>query len=142
MEKLLIEFIDTLDTSLKKYQAEAGDGTGISGLTINQLHYIEAIHALGEPTITEIAEKMKFTKASVTAGIHKLETLGYVTKTQSMEDKRVFHVRLTGAAGQLVKAKEQTLEAYGEFIKTALNEEEAVQFEKILEKLVKYFQQR
>ena len=76
MERSLIEFVDTLDQSLKKLQRKVGDGSGFARLTINQLHYIDAINALGEPTITEIAEKLKITKASVTAGINKLIQVG------------------------------------------------------------------
>jgi DNA-binding MarR family transcriptional regulator len=139
MENLLIEFINTFDLSLKKFQAEVGDGYEISKLTIHQFQYIDAISGLGEPTITEIAEKLNITKASVTSGINKLVNLGYLIKTQSNQDRRVFHVSLTNAGGRLIKAKYQALKEYGEFIAAALTVEEASQFEGILSKLVKLF---
>ena len=141
MESILIEFVNTLDLSLKTLQKEIGDSSGFSSLTIHQLQYIDAIHALGAPTITEIANKLNITKASVTAGVNKLVDLGYVTKTQSEEDKRVFHVSLTEAGLKLTRAKEQTLKEYGAFITAALSEEEARQFEAILKKLVAHFKQ-
>lgn len=136
MEKLLIEFINTLDLSLKKVQTDA---SGFSRLTISQLQYIDAIDALGKPAISEIANRLNITKASVTAGVNKLVEMGYIVKTQSDEDKRVFHVSLTEAGRELVSAKYQALKAYGEFIGAALSEEEARQFEAILTKLVKLF---
>lgn len=139
MENLLIEFINTFDLSLKKFQAEVGDGYEISKLTIHQFQYIDAISGLGEPTITEIAEKLNITKASVTSGINKLVNLGYLIKTQSNQDRRVFHVSLTNAGGRLIKAKHQALKEYGDFIAAALTVEEASQFEGILSKLVKLF---
>jgi DNA-binding MarR family transcriptional regulator len=139
MENILIEFINTLDLSLKKFQAEVGDATGISKLTIHQFQYVDAIYNLGEPTITEIAAKLKITKASVTTGINKLANKGYVIKTQSNKDKRVFHVSLTGAGEKLIKAKYQALKEYGEFIAAALTEDEASQFEETLTKLVRLF---
>ena len=141
MENLLLEFINTLDLSLKKFQAEVGDGSGISKLTISQFQYIDAIYELGEPAITEIAHRLNITKASVTTGIHKLVNMGYVIKTQSNTDKRVFHVSLTEASEQLIKAKYRALKEYGEFISAALSEEEARQFEETLTKLVKLFKQ-
>jgi DNA-binding MarR family transcriptional regulator len=141
MEKLLIEFINTLDLSLKKLQAEVGDGYGISKLTIHQFQYIDAIHELGEPTITEIADRLNITKASVTTGINKLISVGYVIKTQSNEDKRVFHVSLTDASNRLIKAKYQALKEYGEFIVAALSKDEARQFKATLNKLVILFKQ-
>jgi len=139
MEKILIEFVDTLDGLLKKVTAKVGVDSGLSKLTINQFHYIDAINNLGEPTFTELAAELAVTKASVTAGINKLIAMGYVIKTQSSEDKRVFHVGLTEAGGQLVQAKYQALAEYGEFITGALSENEARQFEEILTKLVKVF---
>ncbi len=141
MEHLLIDFINTLDLSLKKLQAEVGDGSGLSKLTIHQFQYIDAIHALGEPTITEIADRLKITKASVTTGINKLINMGYVTKAQSNQDKRVFHVRLTEASLQLVRAKHQSLKEYGDFIELALSEDELRRLKATLAKLVRLFKQ-
>ncbi len=139
METILLEFIDTLDASLKKMQAQVGDGSGFSRLTIRQFQYIDAIHALGEPAISEIAARLKITRASVTPGINKLVGLGYASKTQSSADKRVFHVRLTEAGAALIQARYRALEAYGAFIRSTLSEEEARQFAEILGKLVRVF---
>ncbi len=139
MEKLLTEFVDTLDMSLKKIQAKAGVGPGLTSLTYNQFQYINAIYDLGQPTITQIAIRLNITKASVTAGINKLVQMRYVVKTQSSEDRRVFHTRLTEAGEQLIQAKLQALKAYGEFVSKSLSEEEARQFEAILTKLVSVF---
>jgi DNA-binding MarR family transcriptional regulator len=139
MEKLLIEFINTLDGSLKKVQRDAGSSAGVSKLTISQFQYIDAIDGLGTPTITDIANRLKITKASVTTGINRLIALGYVVKTQSEEDKRVFHVSLSKAGGELVQAKYQALKEYEEIMLSALSAEETRQFEGILAKLVERF---
>jgi DNA-binding MarR family transcriptional regulator len=64
MEEVLIEFINTLDTSVKKLQ----EGASVSQLTISQFQYIDAIHQLQQPTLTEVAEKLTITKASVNVG--------------------------------------------------------------------------
>lgn len=141
MEELLVEFIDTLEASLKKLQREAGESSGYSHLTISQLQYIDAINALGNPTITELAARLNITKASVTIAINKLIRSGYVIKSRSNRDKRVYHVGLTAAADQLVQSKIQTLRAYDRFIRAALTESEVRQFEAILAKLVKHFEQ-
>jgi len=141
MEKLLIEFINTFDLSLKKTQLEAGGDSSFSKLTIHQLQYINAIDELGNPTITQLANKLNITKASVTAGVNKLIDLGYAAKKQSQDDRRVFRVSLTEAGSQLTKAKYQALKEYGDFIASALSKDESRQLEAILTKLVKLFQQ-
>ena len=137
MEEVLIEFINTLDTSFKKLQK----GESVSQLTISQFQYIDAIHQLQQPTITEVAEKLTITKASVTAGINKLIQKGYVIKIQSHEDKRVFRVSLTETGKQLIEAKYLALKEYGDFITAALTEDEAREFKAIMIKLVKLFRQ-
>jgi len=141
MEDLLLHFINTLDLSLKKINQDVGDRSGFARLTIHQLQYIDAINQLGEPSITEIAEQLKITKASVTTGVNKLLHMGYITKTQSSEDRRVYHVSLTDAGMQLVQAKYRAMREYGEFIRSALSEDEARQFEATIAKLVSLFGQ-
>jgi len=142
MEKYLIEFVDTLDQSLKKLQRQVGSGSGFSTLTINQFHYIDAIARLGEPTITEIAEELKITKASVTGGVNKLIRLGFVQKTRSNDDRRVFHVRLTQTAQELVEARFQALHEYGQLVQSVLSEEEARQFKAAIEKITQLFKDK
>ena len=141
MEDLLIQFVNTLDFSLKKINQGVGNRSGFARLTIHQLQYIDAIDQLGEPSITEIADRLKITKASVTTGVNKLLQMGYITKTQSSEDRRVFHVSLTDAGMQLVQAKYRALREYGKFIRSALSEDEARQFEATIAKLVRLFEQ-
>lgn len=140
MQDLLLKFIDTLDLALKSAQMETGDRAGFSKLTVSQLQYIDAVHTLGEPTITEIADKLKVSKASVTTGINKLLRNGYAIKTQSSSDKRVYHVSLTDTGEQLIAAKRQAISDYEAFIHTALSEDEARQFEDSLAKLVQFFE--
>ena len=140
MDELLLAFIETLDLSLKKLQKEVGNTSGFAKLTIHQLQYIDAIGALSQPTISQVAEKLHITRASVTNGVNKLIGLGYVAKNQSSQDKRVYHVSLTPVGAQIVDAKYRALQDYGEFIRSALSAEEIRQFELILAKLVHIFE--
>lgn len=140
-QQLLIEFIDTLEATLKNLQQQVGSPSGFARLTIAQLQYVDAIHQLGEPTITEIAARLHITKASVTAGVNKLVSLGYAVKTPSGVDRRALQVSLTAAGQQMVAARDQALAEYSAFIDAALSNEEAAQLEAILAKLVGRFQQ-
>lgn len=135
MNKVLLEFINTLDSSMKQFQI----GDGFSKLTIHQLQYLEQITALETPTISEIALHMGFSKPSVTDAVKKLEKMGFVTKERSDNDRRVVHVLLTDTGDQFRIAKERTLKHYEDFIQSSLDAKEAAQFEHILEKLVTAF---
>ena len=138
MEALLFQFVDTLDKSLRRVQSELGEPG--QNLTVSQLQYVDAVASLSAPTITDIADALDITKASVTAGINRLIKLGYVAKTRSQVDRRMVHITLTAAGERLVAAREQTVREYEAFIRAALTEDEAAQFEHILSKLVALFE--
>ena len=139
MIKTLTEFINTLDTTLKQSQTKEGEASGFSQLTISQLHYIETIHLLNNPTISEVAETLKITKASATVGVKRLANLGYVDKRKSDQDKRVTHVSLTKKGEKLALSKQKALNDYENKMTAALNPEELEQLEIIMRKLVAYF---
>lgn len=138
----MLEFINTLDTSFKKLIEETGSAAGASKLTLSQLGYIDAVHTLGEPSLTELAEGLAITKASATVGVNRLVKQGYVLKVPSQADKRVLHVSLTDVGKKLVAAKYRTLENYVAAIHGALTTQEAEQFEATITKLVNHLRQR
>jgi DNA-binding MarR family transcriptional regulator len=59
MQKILSEFIMTLDTSFKKLVKETIETAGVSNLSVNQIQYIQAIGKLQNPTISEIANELR-----------------------------------------------------------------------------------
>jgi DNA-binding MarR family transcriptional regulator len=139
LEQILREFIVMLDSSFKKLVKETIETAGVPNLSVNQIQYIEAIGKLGRPTISEIADQLNITKASATAGINKLVQLGYAKKSQSTEDKRIYHVTLTEASQKFIQLNQQALEEYVAFISQSLTAEEEQQFEETLKKLIKGF---
>ncbi|WNR45539.1 MarR family winged helix-turn-helix transcriptional regulator [Paenibacillus roseipurpureus] len=141
MLKILMEFVGTLHVNMRNIQEQIGHRADLAKLTVNQIQYVEAIHELGEPTISQIAQKLGITKASVTTSMNKLVNLGYAIKQQSSSDKRVYYIQLTEEAKKLISTKHQALVHYAEFIRAALTPEEAKQFEEILHKLVYVFKQ-
>ncbi|MBA2175834.1 MarR family transcriptional regulator [Halobacillus locisalis] len=142
MEKVLREFITTLDTSFKRLVEDAMETAGVKNLSVNQIQYIEVIGKLGNPTLSEIASELNITKASATAGVNKLVNLGYAEKNQSNVDKRIYHVSLTQTSEKFIQLEQQALEEYVSFISQSLTKEEEDQFSSTLNKLVKGFYKR
>src|SRR5712692_2427389 len=52
--------------------------------------------AAGRSTVTELADRMQLTQSTVTELVTRAETAGLVEREQSVEDARVFWLRLTG----------------------------------------------
>ncbi|MFG6497596.1 hypothetical protein P8610_19715 [Fictibacillus sp. UD] len=69
-------------------------------------------------------------------------SLGYAKKSQSTQDKRIFHVTLTKSSETFIRLNQQALEEYVAFISHLLTPEEVEQFKKTLEKLIKGFYQK
>lgn len=69
--------------------------TDLKDLTSRQLHCIELIHSMENPTLSELSKKMKITKASTSVMLDRLEQHGFIQKVKSDNDRRSAHVHLT-----------------------------------------------
>lgn len=67
----------------------------LKNLTFKQLHCIELIHEMENPTLSELSRSLKITKASTSVMIDRLDDNGYVKKVRSDNDRRSAHVHLT-----------------------------------------------
>lgn len=66
-----------------------------ASLTTVEAFAMEAIFALGEPTVREFAEFMRVSSSNAAYKIASLVRKGYVVKVQSERDAREFHLRPT-----------------------------------------------
>ena len=69
--------------------------TDLKDLTVKQLHCIELIHDMKNPTSSELTQKLRITKPSTSVMLDRLEEHGFVQKIQSDSDRRAAHVHLT-----------------------------------------------
>jgi DNA-binding MarR family transcriptional regulator len=140
MQTLLLQFIQTLDRTMKGSPGRPGVDTGLMNLTLSQVQYLEAIAGQDQATITGISESLKVTKPSATTAVQKLIQQGYISKIQSDDDRRVFILQLTESGRRLAQAKKQALLNYEIFIRAALSPTELAEFETTLQKLVAFFE--
>jgi DNA-binding MarR family transcriptional regulator len=86
----------------------------LKNLTAKQLYCIELIHEMNNPTLSELALKLKTTKPSTTVMINRLEEHDYIIKVKSDSDRRTAHVHLTEKGG---KAAELHTQVHAHFAK-------------------------
>lgn len=72
-------------------------------LSISEMHLIELIAKAEGMTVSEIAQRLKVTKPSVTVAVNKLVQKGYCEKRRTEDDGRAVRVVLT-QAGKKVDA--------------------------------------
>jgi DNA-binding MarR family transcriptional regulator len=88
----LINIILSKSEQLEEYLKQESD---LKNLTIKQLHCIELIHEMVNPTLSELAIKLEISKASASVMLDRLEDNRYLKKITSDKDRRSAHVHLT-----------------------------------------------
>ena len=91
---------------------------------ISPLHSIAMWHLVcagGNSTPTRIAETMFRSKHSVTKIVDNLEKEGLIVRDFSSRDRRVTHIRITGAGLKYLKNNQETAARYAEQVMNCLD---------------------
>lgn len=126
MEKgiLLLNVIQNLSNKIREIKEREFQQTDYQDLSVASIHYINVISSMHNPTFVELANKLGFSKPSVTIMINKLLEMGYVQKTRSHEDGRVFYIALTEKGKKIAKAYDDAHYKVVEHITAKLSSEE------------------
>lgn len=82
----------------------------VHGLTLTQYNVLRILRGEGKPLpCLEIATRMIQVAPAITRVVDQLLILKLITKTQSSQDRRVFEIELTPAAGRLLKKLDQPI---------------------------------
>lgn len=91
--------MESITLALYGWEEEFMRKAAASGLTARQIHHLDAIADLGNPSPSEISARLGITKPSVTALLARLGAAGHVRRSRTDGDKRGYHVHVT-ARGQ------------------------------------------
>jgi len=91
----VLETVEMISQLMGELESKAFELEGFSDITMNQMQYLETIPKLGSPTSADLAENLGVTRPSVSAIVKKLVDTGYLTKTKSEIDGRVYYLHLT-----------------------------------------------
>lgn len=86
-------------------------------------------------TLSELAEKGRFDKATTQRAVRKLEQMGYIKITTDPDDHRIRRMTLTDAARPVLEECYQMLEDWQNIITAGLSAEEIQVVEKLMEKV-------
>ncbi|MCF0150542.1 MAG: MarR family transcriptional regulator [Firmicutes bacterium] len=71
------------------------DSESGNALTIVETFCMEAIHALGKPTVSQFARFMSFSSANAADKVNNLIHKGYLNKVRAEGDKRKYYLEVT-----------------------------------------------
>jgi len=94
-ERIVLETVEMISQLMGELEGKAFDQEGFSDITMNQVHYLEIVALLGNPTSADLADNLGVTRPSVSAIVKKLIKNGYLTKSKSNLDGRVYYLHLT-----------------------------------------------
>jgi len=135
MEKL-INIISGLSALIGNTEEEAKEQFNLFQLTSHQMHYLETIHLLDNPNITELALHLRLSKPTVKVAIDKLIEKEYVYKIRSDEDRRSAHLHLTEKGKLINQMHEYAHKRIAESILRKLNNDELKTLEDLLTKVL------
>lgn len=83
----------------------------VSGLTGPQLWALKLLGNSSPQKVSELARNMYLHPATVVGILNRLEAKGLVTRTRSLDDRRVVDVELTDEGAELVRKSPQVAQA-------------------------------
>jgi DNA-binding MarR family transcriptional regulator len=102
INELLVEIFNRI----LMIEGEALKKSGIK-LSMSEVHVLEAIAALSEPSMTAIAQKLGITVGSLTVAINTLYQKGFVRRYPDPQDRRKVLISLEEKANDVLRAHDQ-----------------------------------
>lgn len=100
-KKIINEIIVNLFKNILNIEEKSLRLRGVKGVSMTEVHAIEAIGINGSKTMSQVASKLDVTLGTLTTCINKLVSKGYVERIRDEEDRRIVLVSLT-EKGKLV----------------------------------------
>ncbi|EPF07566.1 MULTISPECIES: MarR family transcriptional regulator [Bacillus] len=107
----IISDIRTLFHKKEEYLKENNEKflreTGVSGMSLSELHVIECIGQIGLMNVTAITTEMGMTKGAISKICTKLFQKQFVEKMQMLDNQKEIFFRLTERGNEIYKAHEK-----------------------------------
>ncbi len=95
--------MESITRAIYEWEEDFMRRVNASGLTSRQMHRLDAIALLDNPSPSEIAARQGLTKPSVTSLLSRLGASGFIRKSRSDGDRRGYHVHVTAKGMRFVE---------------------------------------
>jgi len=140
--KELNYFFVTVFNQILSWEEQSFKSMGLEGITLRELHVIEAIFHLkekGENRMSQIARYLAITPGSLTTAVNCLVKKGYLKRESAPGDRRVIMIEPTEIAREANDIHSEYHSRMIDFIADGMSGAEADLLVKVLEKVGKYF---
>ena len=135
-KETVLNTVEMISQLMGELESKAFELEGFADVTMTQMHYLETIARLGEPRFGDLADALEITRPSVSAIVKKLISAGYLGKTQSREDGRVYFLHLTEKGTRFNKLHSEVHQILARRITENLSPQEIRALSVLLEKII------
>lgn len=122
--ELLLKALNNATGRLKEFKKAAVSGGDIQDISLTGYHYLEMLSSMDNPTFVDLTRRMGVSKPTVTIMVNKLIDKGYLKKTQSEADRRVYYISFTEKGKKVVKAFQEAHAQFVNYVSSRFNDEE------------------
>jgi DNA-binding MarR family transcriptional regulator len=108
------------------------------GISYHSMLYLNVIASVESCTISRLSELMQITKSGATLKVNELVKHGFVEKTQSRDDGRVFYLTLTPKIAEVYKMFDEMSEEMEHELRAKYTEREVALFTQMLGTVADY----
>lgn len=140
MNRLLVEMFN----HILSIEEDTIAKSGITDLTITEMHTLEAVESSQSKNMSDIALKLGITVSTLTTSINRLVKKEYVIKRKKENDKRVVNLELTEKGRQACRIHEEFHETMIDHLlqeTSTMNEGDVQKLTVSFEKLAEFFKQ-
>ena len=131
----VLETVEMISQLMGELESKAFEQEGYSDITMNQMHYLETIPKLSNPTSADLADNLGVSRPSVSVIVKKLIETGYLTKSKSKIDGRVYYLHLTEKGRRFNELHSEVHQILARRITENLNKDEIEALADLLGKL-------
>jgi len=140
-KKVINELLVEVFNHILSIEGEALRNKGIK-LSMNEVHVLEAIKKTSEPTMTNIAKRLRITIGTLTTSVNRLVEKGYTTRYGEDDDKRKVFISLTSKAIEVLRIHDAFHDEMIDATFSDMKLEEDEILLQSLENLSKYFKKK
>lgn len=140
-KRIVNEVIVSLFHKILDIQEKSLHRRGIDGLTMTEVHTIEAIGVGEQQMMSQVASRLVVTVGTLTTGINRLVKKGYVFRERSDEDRRIVYVGLTDKGRMVERIHRQFHEDLIEHMMVSLHLDEDEVLLRSLQKIKLFFEE-
>lgn len=104
----------------------------LPGISYNSLLYLDVISYKPNCTISTLADLLGLTKSAITLKVNELVKQGFLTKSQSQSDKRVYYLSLSKEAKEVYEHYDYMLDKAYRLVRQNYSEEDIRKFSEML----------